>query len=113
MDISNFLRKTCVFSLDACYLLGSSVGSGFGHIPLNIYHRKVRFANVCVKMFADGHALKYLQSPRSDKNEKKGFPTETPDRFWPFCRPVVGGDTCSSLASILGPAKKMWPCHPL
>ena len=71
MDISNFLRKTCVFSLDACYLLGSSVGSGFGHIPLNIYHRKVRFANVCVKMFADGHALKYVQLPRSDKNGKK------------------------------------------
>ena len=66
-------------------LLGSGVGSGFlRHIPLKIYHRQVAFANICVKTLTDGHALKYLRSPRSDKNGKKGFPTETPDRFWPF-----------------------------
>ena len=75
------------------------------HIPLNIYHRQVRFANVCVKKITDGHALKYLQSSRSEMG-KKGFPTETPDRFWPFLWPVVGGDTFSSLAPILGPVKK-------
>ena len=41
------------------------------HILHKIYHRQVKFANVCVKTFTDGHALNYLQSPRSDKNGKK------------------------------------------
>ena len=40
------------------------------------------------------------------KMGRKGFPTATPDRIWPFWWPVVGGDTCSSPAPILGPVKK-------
>ena len=39
------------------------------------------------------------------KMGKKGS-AETPDRFWPYWWPVVGGDTFSSLAPILGPVKK-------
>ena len=41
------------------------------------------------------------------KKEKKKNPTETPDHFWPFRWPVVGGDKFSPLlAPILGPEKK-------
>ena len=43
------------------------------------------------------------------KMGKKGFPTETPDRFWPFWWPVVGGDTFSSLEPILGKNVAMLP----
>ena len=54
-------------------------------IPLKIYHRQVRFANVCVKTFTDGHDLKYLQSPRSDKNgKKKAFLRKRLTVFGPF-----------------------------
>ena len=51
-------------------LLGSSVGSGF----CVIVHSKFTIGRSALRMFAsDGHALKYLQSPRSDKNGKKRF----------------------------------------
>ena len=39
------------------------------------------------------------------------FPTETPDHFRLFSWPVVGGNTFSPLAPILGPEKKR-SCHP-
>ena len=51
------------------------------HIPHNMYHCQVRFANVCVTTLTDGHALKYLQSPRSDRDEKKRFCDENSCRF--------------------------------
>ena len=88
MDISYFLRKVCVIrQIVACNYLVLVWDRVLYHIPPKIYHRQGRFVNVCVKTFTDGHALKYLQSPRSDKNGgKKGFPTKTPvsDRFLPF-----------------------------
>ena len=60
-------------------------------------------------------ALEYLQSGRSEKNVKTKccFPTETPDHYWPFWRPVAGGDTFLPLAPVLGPGQKNWRCHPL
>ena len=100
------IRNT-IHNVKAEYGIEATVRIGFlRHIPLTIYNRQVWFANVGVKKFTDGHAVNYSTSPRSDKNGKKGFPTETPDRFWPFWGPVVGGDTFSSLAPILGPEKK-------
>ena len=51
--------------------------------------------------------------PVQTKMGKNGFPTETPDFFWPFWWPVVGGDTFSSLAPILGPVRKMVMSHSL
>ena len=41
------------------------------------------------------------------KKMKSFFPTETPYHLWPFRWPVVGGDTFSPLAPILGPEKKV------
>ena len=66
------------------------------------------------------HALEHLQSARSagGKNEKIEFiffcPAETPGHYvLTFRRPVVGGDTFSPLAAVLGPEQKQWLCHPL
>ena len=53
------------------------------------------------------HALEYMQSPRSEKTGIESFPTEPTDHFWTFLWPVVGGDTFSPLAPILGTVKKM------
>ena len=61
-----------------------------------------------MKTFTDGHPLKYLQSPRSDKNgKKKVLLWKRLTVFGPFVWPAVGGDTCSSLAPILGLVKKV------
>ena len=58
----------------------------------------VRSWNVCEKTCLGV----YLEPARSEKNEKKKFvPAETPDCWWPFCRPVVGRDTISPLAPAL------------
>ena len=55
-----------------------------------------------------GHALEYLQSACSEKKKgkKNVFPTETPDHCGRFWSPLVGGDTFSPLASVLGPEQK-------
>ena len=44
------------------------------------------------------------------------FPTETPDHYWPFRRPVVGGHTFSPLLSPVLRYRswtRNWLCHPL
>ena len=76
------------------------------YVLLDVEHRQGRYSNVCVKRYI--HPLEYLQSPLSEKKKKKKKnPTETPDHFWPFRWPVVGGDKFSPLlAPILGPEKK-------
>ena len=95
-------------------LLGSSVGSGF----CVIFHWGFATGRSDLRMFAWKRSR--TEMPWSTCNRlvqskmgKKKFPTETPDRFGPYWWPVVGGDTFSSLALILGPVKKKWPCRPL
>ena len=58
------------------------------------------------------HALEYLQSACSEKKWKKSS-METPGHYWPFRRPVVGGDTFSPLAPVKGPEQKTRLWHPL
>ena len=36
-----------------------------------------------------------------------------PDYYWPLWRPVIGRDTFSALAPVLGPWRKDWLCYPL
>ena len=89
-------------------LLGSSVGSSF----CVIFQLRFTIGRSDLRMFA----WKHLQTGmpwstcsrlvQTKMGKKSFFLTETPDRFWPFWWPVVGGDTCSSLAPILGPANK-------
>ena len=45
--------------------------------------------------------------------KKNQFPAETPDQYWPFRRPVVDGDTLSTLAKVLDPEQKKLATSPL
>ena len=62
------------------------------------------------------HAFEYLQTclgaPAVGSSRKKMkryvFPTETPAHCWLLWRPVVGGDTFSPLAPVLGPEQNTW-----
>ena len=85
-------------------LLGLSVGSSFWvkfYLILNI-------GKSDLQMFAWNVLQPCLGVPAVASFTKKNkSPTEAPDNFWPFRWPVVGGDTFSPLAPILGPEKKV------
>ena len=67
----------------------------------------VRSSNNCASCFADMPSSTWKRLPQKEKWTKKWFiPMETPYCCWPFWRPVVGGDTCSSLAPTLRPQLK-------
>ena len=61
------------------------------------------------------HALEgYLEPARPEKNKNKLFlAAETPDNYWSFRRPAVGGETFSPPPPVLGPEQKNWLYHPL
>ena len=104
--------KVC--NLRSCLqLLSCSIGSTFGDKYDLILALSQIFEYLCEPICR--RALEYLQSARSEKNKiKLVFPMGRPDHCWAFWRPVVGGDTFSPIAPVLGPEqKKNWLCHPL
>ena len=75
-------------------LLGASVGSGF----CVTFHWRFTTGRSDLWMFAwkkYGQISLEVLAVASFRQKwgKKGVHTETPDRFWPFWWPVVGGDT--------------------
>ena len=73
------------------------------YVPLNIYHTIIgrwMFARNLIRMDRPWSTCSHLVQL---KMGNKVFPTETRHHFWPWWWPVVGGDTFSSLAPILGP----------
>ena len=86
-------------------------------IPYSSFHFIFNIERSDLRMFACFFSQTCLGVPAvtsfRKKTGKEVVPAETPDYFWPFWWPVVGGDTYSPLAPILDPVKQKWPCHPL
>ena len=75
VDVWTFMRRKYLFLLVVCnymVLVYDRVVASCSTYDLT-YYRQVISATVCVKRFTDRHALTYLQSPRSEKIEKKRF----------------------------------------
>ena len=66
-----------------------------------------------MKTFTDGHALKYLQSPRSDKNREKRFSYGNTGPFLALL--MACGRWGHVFVTSANPrsCKKKWPCRPL
>ena len=101
-------KNMCDFAQLSLSLISFIMGSTFGvKYGLILALRGQIFGYLLEPM--DRHALGHLEPARSENNEKNGFLLRkrlTPIVF--FWRPVVGGDTFSPLAPVLGPEEKNW-----
>ena len=105
-------ENMCIFVVVSKWFVLRSVGSSF-HVMyssgvLNIENIPVRSSSGCVECFTE---IPWSTRNRLVQNRmRKGITRELSDHFWPFWWCVVGGDTFSPLAPVLGTEKK-WPCH--
>ena len=103
----HFCAENMCILRSCLWLLGFSLGSSF----CVAFHLVFKIGRSDLRMYAWNFLQTRLGVPGSrlvqkQNGEKKSFPTETPDQFRPCWWPVVGGDTFSPLAPIVGPEKK-------
>ena len=106
VDIYTLVRKAYVFLRSCLWFLGFTVESSFCVMFLLIFN----IGRSDLRMFGwNFYRQTWLGVPAVASFRKKGggsFPAATPDHFWPFWCPVVGGDTFSPPAPFLGLVKK-------